>query len=106
MFEKRFYSKTKEQVSDCRLRRRLLELHRIAPLRDILDLFHLSPAGFYELAPDGHLVEQRLEQVVILSIKENDASCAVVECLAKRQVTETRAQNDNEGTFGFHLGTI
>jgi len=26
--------------------------------------------------------------------------------LAKRQATETRAQNYNEGILGFHLGTI
>jgi hypothetical protein len=42
--------------------------------------------------------------VVILPIKEHDASRAVIERLAKRQATETRAQNDNEGILGFHLG--
>jgi hypothetical protein len=30
----------------------------------------------------------------------------VIERLAKRQATETRAQNDNERILGFHLGTI
>jgi hypothetical protein len=44
--------------------------------------------------------------VVILPIKEHDASRAVIERLAKRQATETRAQNDNVGILGFHLGTI
>jgi len=30
----------------------------------------------------------------------------MIERLAKRQATETRAQNDNERTLVFHLGTI
>jgi hypothetical protein len=41
-----------------------------------------------------------------LPIQEHDANCPVIERLAKRQATETRAQNDNEGILGFHLGTI
>jgi hypothetical protein len=52
----------------------------------------------------GHLIEQWLEQVVILPVKERDPRRAVVERLTKRQAPETRAQNDNVRIHLFHLG--
>ena len=41
---------------------------------------------------------------MILPVKERDSRRAVFERLAKRQAAETRAQNDNVGILGFHLG--
>jgi hypothetical protein len=37
----------------------------------------------------GHLIEQRLKEMVVLSVKEGDASGTVPERLAKSQASET-----------------
>jgi hypothetical protein len=55
-------------------------------------------------ASGGHLIEQRLKQVVILLVKECDARRAAIERLAKQQAAETCARNDNVRVLGFHLG--
>ena len=48
----------------------------------------------------GHLIQQRLEEVMILPVNQRDARPWMVEGLAKGQSTEARPQNHD--VFGFH----
>ena len=52
----------------------------------------------------GHLIEQRLEQMVILPVNERDARVRMIEGLAEGQPTEARPENHD--VFVFHAGLV